>query len=88
MATMQNIIARTTRAPGEGHENASAKPIAEIEGAFREFAQRDGGSSSAKVSSDTAANVDGGPAGQIPSPIEEFDELAWRVRSPRVQSWW
>jgi hypothetical protein len=77
---MQNIIARTTHAPGESSENESVKPIAEIEGGFREFVQRDGGSSNAKVSSDTAANVEslaqrGTLLSELQTVIRELQQL-------------
>ncbi len=56
---MQNTFARTTHLGPESPEPSNVKPVAEIEGAIREFVRQDVGNASReqKDTADTAANV-------------------------------
>jgi hypothetical protein len=56
---MQNTFARTNHATPESPEPTNVKPVAEIEGAIREFVRQDMGAASRepKDTADTATNV-------------------------------
>jgi hypothetical protein len=56
---MQNTFARTHHTSSETPEPSNVKPVAEIEGAIREFVRQDMGNASRepKDTADTAANV-------------------------------
>ena len=56
---MQNTFARTGHMAPESPEPSNVKPVAEIEGAIREFVRQDMGNASRepKDAADTAANV-------------------------------
>ncbi len=54
---MQNISTRTTHTPPDQPENTNVKPVAEIEGALRDFVRRDVRPASGDMS-DVAENVD------------------------------
>ncbi len=56
---MQNTFARTTHLAPESSEPTNVKPVAEIEGAIREFVRQDVGNATRepKDTADTATNV-------------------------------
>jgi hypothetical protein len=56
--SMQNVSTRTNHTPPDQPENTNVKPVAETEGALRDFVRRDVRSASGKDMSDVAANVD------------------------------
>ena len=77
---MQNISTRTNHAPPEQPESTNVKPVAEIEGALRDFVRRDVRSASGKDMSDVAANVDSlvqraTSLGELHNVIEELEQL-------------
>jgi hypothetical protein len=78
--SMQNISTRTNHTPPDQPENTNVKPVAEIEGALRDFVRRDVRSASGKDMSDVAANVDSlvqraTSLGELHNVIEELEQL-------------
>jgi fido (protein-threonine AMPylation protein) len=75
---VQNALARTSP---EQQENTNVKPVAEIEGAIRDFVRRDHlKASSAKDSVDLAGNVQSlveraNSLGELQNVIEELEQL-------------
>ena len=55
---MQSPFPRTTQTPPGQRENTNVKPVAEIEGALRDFVRRDVKASISRDASDTAVNVE------------------------------
>jgi hypothetical protein len=77
---MQSVIARTNHVPAEGSENTRVKPIAEIEGVFRDPTRLDVAPTNSKESWDTAANVNslvqrGTSLSELQSVIGELRQL-------------
>ena len=73
---MQNTLSRTIHTSPDASENSNVKPVTDIEGAFRQEA----GTSDAKGSFDTAANVDslarrGTSLRELQTMIREFQQL-------------
>jgi hypothetical protein len=77
---MQSPFQRITQTPPEQRENTNVKPVAEIEGALRDFARRDVKASSSRDASDTAANVESlarraTSLNELKSAIQELHQL-------------
>ena len=77
---MQNISTRTNHTPPEQPESTNVKPVAEIEGALRDFVRRDVRPASGKDLSDVAGNVDSlvqraTSLGELHKVIEELEHL-------------
>ena len=77
---MQNISTRTTHTPPGQPESTNVKPVAEIEGALRDFVRRDVRPASGKDLSDVAGNVDSlvqraTSLGELHKVIEELEHL-------------
>ena len=77
---MQNTSTRTNRTPPDQPENTNVKPVAEIEGALRDFVRRDVRTASGKDPSDVAENVDSlvqraTSLGELHKVIEELEHL-------------
>ncbi len=77
---MQNPSTRTNHTPPDQPENTNVKPVAEIEGALRDFVRRDIRSASGSDISDVAANVDSlvqraTSLGELHKVIEELEHL-------------
>ena len=73
---MQNTLSRTIHTSPDASDNSNVKPVTDIEGAFRQEA----GTSDAKGSFDTAANVDslarrGTSLRELQTMIREFQQL-------------
>ena len=76
---MQNISTRTTHTPPDQPENTNVKPVAEIEGALRDFVRRDVRPASGDMS-DVAGNVHSlvqraTSLGELHKMIEELEHL-------------
>ena len=70
---MQSTFPRTNHTPPDPPENTNVKPVAEIEGAIRDFVRRD-------VKSDAAGNVDAlvqraTSLGELQNVIRELQQL-------------
>ena len=76
---MQNMSTRTTHTPPDQPENTNVKPVAEIEGALRDFVRRDVRPASGDMS-DVAGNVHSlvqraTSLGELHKMIEELEHL-------------
>ncbi len=77
---MHNISTRTNHTPPDQPENTNVRPVAEIEGALRDFVRRDVRTASGKDPSDVAGNVDSlvqraTTLGELHKVIEELEHL-------------
>jgi hypothetical protein len=77
---MQNVAPRTTHAPSEQTEDTNLKPVAEIEGAIRDFVGQGVKPSGSKNASEVAANVASlvertTSLGELQNVIEELEQL-------------
>ena len=77
---MNSIYPRRNDTQLDYPENTNVKPVAEIEGALRDFVRRDVKASTSKEASDTAANVNSlvqraTTLGEMKSVIQELQRL-------------
>ena len=77
---MQNISTRKNHTPPEQPESTSVKPVAEVEGALRDFVRRDVRPATGKDLSDVAGNVNSlvqraTSLGELHKVIEELEHL-------------